>query len=203
MERVIGIGAEALLVRKKDELIKKRIRKGYRYHELDEKLRKQRTRKEAKLLEKASGLVNTPKVMKSDEKTKEIVMEFIDGKKLSNCLDGFKIGKALQICKEIGEGIASLHDASIIHGDLTTSNMILHAKKIFFIDFGLGFESSKIEDKAVDLHLLKQAFESKHYERGQDYFNAALQGYKKSANHQTVMHQLKKVEARGRYKGKH
>lgn len=203
MEKIIAQGAEALLINKDALLIKKRIRKGYRIQQLDEQLRKKRTRSEAKLLEKASALISVPKIIKVDEKSKEIVMDFINGKKLSDCLDDFKIDKALQICSSIGKNIALLHDSNIIHGDLTTSNMILKENKVYLIDFGLGFMSNRIEDRAVDLHLLKQAFESKHFKRWQDYFNAALQGYKKSVNAAAVLKQLEKVEARGRYKGKH
>ena len=203
MEKLIAQGAEALLVKQDGRLIKRRVKKGYRHPELDEKLRKTRTRKEAKLLGKAAEIINVPQVIKTDDKTKEIVMDFIDGKKLSDCLDGFKIGRALQICKEIGNSAAKLHDANIIHGDLTTSNMILHKNKVFFIDFGLGYESFKAEDKAVDLHLLKQAFESRHFERGKEYFDSAIKGYKISKGSALVLKQLEKVEARGRYKGKH
>ena len=178
MEKIIGLGAEALLLRKDGRLIKKRIRKGYRYHELDEKLRKTRTRKEAKLLEKASRLVNVPKIIKSDDETKEIVMDFINGKKLSEALDSFSLEEAKKLCMQLGSSAAKLHDANIIHGDLTTSNMILQEGKIFFIDFGLGFESSKIEDKAVDLHLFRQAFESRHFGKWEDYLNYEIEGYK-------------------------
>jgi Kae1-associated kinase Bud32 len=80
--------------------------------------------------------------------------------------------------------------------------MILKDNKVYFIDFGLGFVSLKIEDKAVDLHLLKQALESKHYKVFEDCFNSILKGYKKSVNYEDVMERLKKVEKRGRYKRK-
>ncbi|GAI82492.1 unnamed protein product, partial [marine sediment metagenome] len=107
-----------------------------------------------------------------------------DGKKLSDHLEKLNY-KA--ICRQIGNSIAKLHDADIIHGDLTTSNMILvgeptgkgasapSSKKniisnkkhiggdLYFIDFGLGFISNRIENKAVDLHLIKQALEAKHF----------------------------------------
>jgi TP53 regulating kinase-like protein len=102
----------------------------------------------------------------------------------------------------LGENIAVLHQNDIIHGDLTTSNMILKNNKIYFIDFGLGFQSARIEDKAVDLHLLRQALESKHFKHWQTLFDAVLLGYKKLGN-EAVLLQLKKVESRGRYKNQH
>lgn len=203
MGKIISIGAEAILEQQGDKLVKKRVKKGYRYPELDEKLRKLRTRKEAKLLEKAAKIISVPAVTKVDDKAKEIFLDFIDGRKLSEALDSFNLAKAKKFCLQIGNSAAKLHDAGIIHGDLTTSNMILSQGKIFFIDFGLGFESSKTEDKAVDLHLLRQAFESKHYEKWQDYFSSAIEGYKISKNADAVLKQLEKVESRGRYKGKH
>ena len=127
-------------------------------------------------------------------------MPFIDGKKLSEHLDNFPLTKQKSICKRIGESVAKLHDADIIHGDLTTSNMILVEDKIFFIDFGLGFISHKFEDKAVDLHLLKQALEAKHFKNWKQLFDSAFKGYEKSKDSKIVLERLKAVEKRGRYK---
>ena len=199
--QIIGTGAEAVLIHQDGKLIKRRIKKSYRIEELDEKLRKQRTKKESKLLEKAAKIIPVPKLIKTDEKSKEIEMEFLEGKKLSDNLDSLK--NAEEICIEIGENIAKLHDADIIHGDLTTSNMIYKEKenRVYFIDFGLGFESKKAEDRAVDLHLIKQALEAKHFDNYEKFFKAILTGYKLSKNYQATLNRLKAVEKRGRYKG--
>jgi len=198
MEKIIQQGAEAILIHKNNLLLKRRTKKSYRLPILDEKIRKQRTKKEAKLLEKSEKLIPVPKIKKVDEKTKEIEMEFIDGLKLSENLD--KIKDSINICKQIGENIAKLHDNSIIHGDLTTSNMIFSNKKVYFIDFGLGFESGKTEDKAVDLHLIKEALEAKHFEHAESFWKAILEGYKISNHYPAVLNRLKAVEKRGRYK---
>ena len=72
--------------------------------------------------------------------------------------------------------------------------------KVYFIDFGLGFESKKIEDKAVDLHLIKQALEAKHFNNYERFFKAILEGYKISKHHEATIQRLKAVEKRGRYK---
>lgn len=220
MKKIIAQGAEALLVREKNYLLKKRISKGYRHPGLDLKLRKRRTKSESRLLEKAIAFVNAPKVSETGDD--EIKMDFIAGKTLCDYLDSVNKSEAVKICFILGKEIAKLHNSNIIHGDLTTSNMIWHNQKnadaflgcskirdfrhekIYFIDFGLGFHSQKIEDKAVDLHLLKQALESKHFERWKDYFDSAIKGYRqesKEANN--ILNQLEKVESRGRYKGKH
>ena len=127
-------------------------------------------------------------------------MQFLDGQRLSVHLDSLPLTKQEKICKQIGENIAKLHDVEIIHGDLTTSNMILQGSKVYFIDFGLGFISPKVEDKAVDLHVLRQALEAKHFKHWQDLFAQVLSGYSISKEHQKVLEQFKKVETRGRYK---
>ena len=129
-------------------------------------------------------------------------MPFIKGKKLSEHLDRFSLKKQKQICNKIGDSVAKLHNHNIIHGDLTTSNMISVENKIYFIDFGLGFISHRFEDKAVDLHLLKQALEAKHYKNWKVLFDEFIKSYKKENNEaEKVLEQLKKVEKRGRYKG--
>ncbi|MEI6850166.1 MAG: serine/threonine protein kinase, partial [archaeon] len=89
---------------------------------------------------------------------------------------------------------------NIIHGDLTTSNMIYSKNEVYFIDFGLGYESSNIEDKATDLHLIKQALEAKHFKYFEKLFNSILKGYKISKNYSLVVKRLEAVEKRGRYK---
>jgi len=101
--------------------------------------------------------------------------------------------------KTIGEQVAILHNLNIIHSDLTTSNMVLSNKKIYFIDFGLSFHSTRIEDKAVDLHLLKQALEAKHFSCWKKLFRSFLKGYNPKEKSK-ILTQLKKVESRGRYK---
>ncbi|KKK79956.1 hypothetical protein LCGC14_2828290 [marine sediment metagenome] len=203
--KTIFHGAEAIILKDKNNVIKKRVRKSYRIPELDERIRKLRTRRETRLLEKASEEIPVPKIIKSDEKSKKIIMDFIDGKKISDNLDNFSEKKQLEIFKQIGENISKLHDSSIIHGDLTTSNMILNEKenKVYFIDFGLGFRSYKIEDKAVDLHLLKQALEAKHFKNSEKLFEEVIKGYSISKDCQQVFERFKKVESRGRYKDKY
>src|SRR3989344_4032433 len=202
-ENIIAQAAEAIIVLKEVDcqggapyIIKRRIKKSYRIPEIDERLRKQRTRKESKLIENASNIISVPRIIKTDESSKEIVMQFIEGKKLSDWLDRFNIKTAKEICKQIGESIAKLHDANIIHGDLTTSNMILNEKenKVYFIDFGLGFISIRAEDKAVDLHLLRQALEAKHFQHWKTLFEAVIKGYGKSKNANKTLLQLQKVE---------
>ena len=203
--KIIFQGAEAIILKDKNNIIKERVKKSYRMYELDERIRKLRTRSETRLLEKASEKIPVPKIIKSDEKSKKITMEFIDGKKISDNLNNFSEKKQLEIFRQIGENISKLHDSNIIHGDLTTSNMILNEKenKVYFIDFGLGFRSHKIEDKAVDIHLLKQALEAKHFKNWEKLFEEVIKSYSTTKDCKQVFERFKKVEKRGRYKDKY
>lgn len=198
--QIIQQGAEAIILKEGNKVIKRRIKKSYRIGEIDDKIRKQRTRSESKLLEKASKEISIPKITKTEDKKMEIHMEFIGGKKLSEELGSFPLEKQKQICIQIGTSIAKLHDKDIIHGDLTTSNIILKKNDIYFIDFGLGFTSHRIEDKAVDLHLIKQALEAKHFQNWEALFSSIKKGYEHSKDSKQVLEQLEKVEKRGRYK---
>jgi len=197
--QIIAQGAEAKIIRKGNLIIKDRISKGYRHPELDKKIIKTRTKKEKNLLEKASKIINAP----TPEQTYEIniiKMPFINGRKLSESLEKLDYKK---ISKEIGKSIAKLHDNDIIHGDLTTSNMIWvddqKKSRLYLIDFGLGFTSKRIEDKAVDLHLIKQALEAKHFSIHKECEKIIIENYN-SKDKEKVLEQLKKVEERGRYK---
>jgi Kae1-associated kinase Bud32 len=224
-EKTIAQGAEAKIILNGDLIIKDRIKKSYRLKEIDERIRKHRTKSEKKLLEKACKIINAPNPFPLEEFNK-IKMPFIEGKKLSENLNSFPLSKQKEICKTIGEEVAKLHQNDIIHGDLTTSNLILvndttskskrgdKGFKIFFIDFGLGYISHKIEDKAVDLHLLKQALEAKHFENWETLFNEVLKGYKtyrlqtslglvrqsQTKESNKVLERIKVIDKRGRYR---
>jgi serine/threonine protein kinase len=66
--------------------------------------------------------------------------------------------------KEVGVVIGKMHDADVVHGDLTTSNIMIRDAdgKAVLIDFGLSTVSTVLEDKAVDLYVLERAFVSTH-----------------------------------------
>ena len=198
----ISQGAEAIIYLDNGKVIKERISKSYRHPELDLKIRKKKTRFEARLLERARAIVPAPKVLKSCDRTMKIEMEHIEGEKLRDLVKTISAEERKSIFKEVGTSVAKLHNADIIHGDLTTSNMIFNGK-VHFIDFGLGFISPKPEDKAVDLHLLKQALQSKHHEHFEECFKAVLEGYSSELKDFKKLHErFKKVESRGRYKAK-
>jgi Kae1-associated kinase Bud32 len=278
--QLIQQGAEAkiLLNEKENFIIKDRISKSYRIPELDNKIRKGRTKAETKLLIKASEIISAPKPL-STSNIYQIPIPFIKGQKLSEYLNEFPLEKQKQIMKKIGESVAKLHKADIIHGDLTTSNMILVEDKdkyvincnskgnlnkvdnddnisdnkpsdnkdnktsskqkevinnsplgrvsnsaicsskgkfkkyeqgcelggndfsVFFIDFGLGYISQKTEDKAVDVHLLKQALEAKHFKNWKILFEEFQKSYSKNyPESKQIFERITAVERRGRYR---
>jgi len=122
---------------------------------------------------------------------------------VADFLDSVPLEKQKNICRSIGEIIGKLHKLHIIHGDLTTSNMIIKENQIIFIDFGLGYVSQKIEDKAVDLHLLKQAFEARHYKNWKILINEIFNSYKKIIGEieaKKIFDRIEMIEKRGRYR---
>jgi len=195
--KTISIGAEAVIYLKGDTVIKERIRKSYRHKSIDEKLRKERTNREARNMEKASRSgVPVPKI--GETKEYKINMEFIDGTPLRDYLSSRNCKK---ICHNVGVLLARLHNSNIIHGDLTTSNLIIKKGKIYFIDFGLSTFSKKIEDKATDIHLFCQALNSSHAKFADNAYSSFFSGYKKESNsHKEIKNRLEKIESRGRYK---
>ncbi len=199
--KTVGKGAEAIIEKKQNNVIKRRISKSYRHPEIDKELRQHRTRREAKVLDKATKIgLKAPSLKEMNDKEMHIEMEYLKGHKLRDVLH--KSPK--EYSREIGKKIALMHNNNIIHGDLTTSNMILHNDEIHFIDFGLSFFSTKIEDKAVDLHLLERALESKHHKICEQCTKAALRGYKQTSKHSTeVLKRLEQVRSRGRNKESH
>ncbi|MBN2567551.1 Kae1-associated serine/threonine protein kinase [Candidatus Woesearchaeota archaeon] len=198
MER-LAQGAESVIYADRETVVKDRVPKGYRIRAIDDRLRKGRTRREAKVIGKVHALGFGPKLISADGTSMRIRMERLGGDLMKTALDRLDTRERRAACRGIGKRIRILHDNDIIHGDLTTSNMKLIDGKAFFIDFGLSFFSKKVEDKAVDLHLLRQALESKHYTHWEDSFKEVLMGYADPV----VRKHLEKVEARGRNKAKY
>lgn len=205
-QKLIAQGAEAkIFLNEKENLItKERISKSYRIKELDKKIIKRRTKAETKLLQKASEIISAPKPQKlHSSEFDKIKIPYIKGKKLSQELNNMLLEKQKEVCTKIGKSLALLHKNEIIHGDLTTSNMILSHEKVFFIDFGLGFISKKVEDKAVDLHLLKQALEAKHFENHKVLEQQVFKAYEKTLTYpqaKLIFERIRAIEKRGRYR---
>jgi len=199
-------GAEAILYI--DELygdkvlVKERIEKKYRIPEIDIKLRKERTNMEVKLITDSRSVgVNTPQILEVDKDSYKIKMEYIEGTKLKDLLDSAGKGEICKVCFEIGRQIGRLHRNDIIHGDLTTSNMLLSKdESLYFIDFGLGERSKRIEDKGVDLKVLYGALSSSHCNILNLCWENILEGYKKEyKSAEEVIKKIHEIEGRARY----
>jgi len=197
---IIGRGAEAILYRDGDTVVKDRISKSYRHPTIDKQLRGSRTRREAKVMERLDAAnVPAPRLTHLDDANAKLSMTFLDGPKLRDVLHE----KHASYAAEIGKIIGQLHANNIIHSDLTTSNMLVVDGKLHLIDFGLSFFSHKPEDKATDLKLLQRALESKHHEVASECFELALEAYAAAyPDADAVLKQLSKVQLRGRNKQK-
>jgi len=194
-------GADLL---KEKVIVKHRVPKRYRIPEMDVKLRKERTVREARILHRAKEFgVNCPHVYEVNLRDMVIVMEFIEGKRLKEHLEEIPMGERLEVCREIGRQIGRLHRAGIVHGDLTTSNMILRGGRVYLIDFGLADFDSTLEARGVDLHLLKRAMESTHYKWFEEGFRAVLEGYGEVLGgyaRREIEKKIEEIESRGRYR---
>ncbi|MFH1105846.1 MAG: KEOPS complex kinase/ATPase Bud32 [Candidatus Aenigmatarchaeota archaeon] len=202
--KILRRGAEAILYLEKsdgrDALVKERVKKSYRIREIDEPLRKRRTRLESRIMNEARRIgVLVPQIYETDEKNFRITMEYIDGKRLKDALNDIEQKDAEKICDTVGKSVSTLHEHNIVHGDLTTSNMIMLGDKIYFIDFGLAESSNRIEDKAEDLVLFIQALKSTHYKIWNACWDSFLKGYSRYENSRDVLERAEKIQKRGRY----
>ncbi|KAG0701449.1 kinase-like domain-containing protein [Suillus ampliporus] len=206
-------------------LLKYRFHKHYRHPTLDASLTRQRIAGEARALMRCmrSG-VNVPGIRMVDVNEGVLGIEWIDGQSVRQLLPG---GAELEDISEleemdendaadpiadygvsrdglmdmIGVEIAKMHFADVIHGDLTTSNMMLRKKKsdLVLIDFGLAYHSTLVEDKAVDLYVLERAFASTHPE-SEPLFAGVLGAYEKRMGKHwlPIKKRLDDVRLRGR-----
>lgn len=201
-------GAEASLYLEKWQgrkvIMKQRLPKAYRLPTLDEAIRTHRTVREPQSIHRAKEAgVPTPTIYLVDIASANIVMEFIEGKQVKQILNDLSQAKRRSLCRHIGVLIGRLHSHGIMHGDLTTSNMILTSHgKVFLVDFGLSERSNELEAKGVDLHLMKRALQSTHYRYVKKCFEAVMAGYSEVVGRNTtedVLNKIQEIERRGRY----
>jgi TP53 regulating kinase-like protein len=205
---LIKKGAEASLYLEdwhdRKVIMKQRHPKKYRIPELDMMIRSQRTVHEPHIIHKAKEAgVPTPTIFMVDVADANIVMEFVEGKQVKEVLDNVSKQERLSLSKLIGRMIGRLHNYGIIHGDLTTSNMILAPYgKVVFVDFGLSERSIELEPKGVDLHLMKRTLQSTHYKHAKECFKAVMDGYAEAVGQEEakkVAAKILEIEKRGRY----
>ena len=185
-------------------VVKVRIPKKYRPQALDMRIRTYRTVHEPQLMHEAKAAgVPTPLIYMINIPEASITMQYIEGQQIKQLLNYASENRRRKLGIAIGELIAKLHRQGLIHGDLTTSNMILSPEgKIFFVDFGLGEKNSEIEAQGVDLHLMKRALQSTHYQFWEACFKGVLSGYSSvfgAEAAEKVYEKIREIERRGRY----
>lgn len=206
--KLLKKGAEASLFladwHQKKVIVKVRIPKKYRPKELDDQIRSYRTVHEPQLMHEAKAAgVPTPLIYMVNVPESAIIMEYIEGQQVKQVLNNAFKAERNDLCVKIGESIARLHRHGLIHGDLTTSNLILTPKgKLFFVDFGLGEKNFEVEAQGVDLHLLKRALQSTHFQHWEECFQNVLCGYTSILGEEAVekvYEKIREIERRGRY----
>jgi TP53 regulating kinase-like protein len=201
--KLLKKGAEADLYQTKWQnskaILKIRKIKNYRNSLLDLKIRKQRTIKECQMISfvKSFG-IPTPLIYFVNLKTTSIMMQEIPGTPVHDLSES----KIVEVSKDIGKLVGTLHKNGVMHGDLTTSNFILFKNTVFVIDFGLSQNTIKSEDHAVDLRLIKEILNSAHAKIMLPSWKNFLHGYKSivgNAYYSKITKLVSDIESRGRY----
>ena len=201
--KLIKKGAEGDLFftvwNKQKAVLKARKEKNYRNSQLDNRIRKQRTRRESEIISEVKSFgISTPLVYFVDTKNCTILMQYITG----TLIHDLPKSELTLICKKIGQVVGTMHKNGVMHGDLTTSNFILSHGKLFVIDFGLAVRTKKPEDHAVDLRLFKEILNSAHVSVMKNAWKNFLQGYKTAvgiSRFNKVTNLVSVIESRGRY----
>ncbi len=204
---LIAKGAEADLLLNPDwngvkALIKRRGEKSYRHPELDREIRRQRTIHEASIIHRAKGAgVPTPVIYQVGPEDATIVMEFVEGERVRDIVEDLSGEERHELFKLIGLLAGRLHGAGIIHGDMTTSNIINTAEGPVFVDFGLGEMSSETEKRGVDLNLMHRMLTSTHFRHTEELFAAFREGYVEGLGEEAdeALERMEEVSRRGRY----
>lgn len=216
MKQLLFQGAESKIYTEeylgKRMLVKERFEKKYRNTELDTNLTKERIKAECRnLVRSKEAGVKTPTLYFVDLNKRLIYMEYFqESITVKECIQNLQRNVSdnnhiLDLATVIGEAIAKLHASNIVHGDLTTSNLLLINKtetslgELVMIDFGLSSSDASAEDKGVDLYVLQRALSSTHANTD-DLFDNILKSYCKTygKNGNSVISKYEEVAARGR-----
>lgn len=205
--RLVAKGAEADLWLDPDwngvrVLIKRRGLKEYRVPELDAEIRRSRTAREASVIHRAKEAgVPTPLIYQVDLEAATIVMEYVEGERVREMVEVLGDDERRELFQLIGRTAGRMHGAGIIHGDLTTSNMIRNRDRIVFIDFGLSEVSWETEKRGVDLNLMYRMLTSTHYGHTEELFASFKGGYRSVLENdaEVVLDRMEEISKRGRY----
>jgi len=175
----------------------------YRLQVLDEAIRRQRTVHEAEMMHLAkSAGVCTPFLYNVDIQSSTLVMEFVRGVRVKDLVASLSGTQLDGTFFEFGGDVAKLHRFGIMHGDLTTANVVRSDGRLVFVDFGLSVRTTRIEDHGVDLRLIKETLVGAHPGASARALDALNRGYASvvgQARSRAVLKQLQNIERRGRY----
>lgn len=187
-------------------LVKERFVKKYRLTELDKTLTKCRMKAEQKTSKRCEDIgIIVPKIYNVDFTQRKIYMEYFDKSITAKqfIFENINNQESIQdLAERIGTIVAKMHTNHIIHGDLTTSNMLIEYNpknySLIMIDFGLSSYSATPEDKGVDLYVLERALLSTHSNLP-EMFEKILQKYREIyTTSREVIVKFEEVRARGR-----
>jgi TP53 regulating kinase and related kinases len=175
----------------------------YRLQVLDEAIRRQRTVHEAEMiyLAKKAG-VASPFLYNVDIQSSTLVMQFVRGVRVKDLVASLSGSQLDETFFEFGQDVAKLHRFGIMHGDLTTANVVRGLGRLVFVDFGLSVRTTRLEDHAVDLRLIKETLVGAHPDVSAEALDALNRGYGSvvgPARSRAVLKQLQNIERRGRY----
>jgi TP53 regulating kinase and related kinases len=187
----------------RNAVYKVRKRLHYRLPQLDLEIRRKRTAHEAAMLHasKLAG-VESPALFCLDTGRSTIVMEQVEGPRMKDSIDSLGPRGLSDAFESLGAGVATLHASGIVHGDVTTANVILRAGGVVFLDFGLASRTRRLEDHAVDLRLIKETLVGAHAGLAETALDALFAGYSSVSGDSRlaeVRRQLRSIERRGRY----
>ncbi len=185
-------------------VVKRRVRRAYRHEQLDASIRKERTIKEASAIRDAKiAGARLPSILGLDIERSTIIMTFIDGVVARDTIDTMSNARRVSLLEELGRQVGFLHSAGIMHGDLTTSNIILPDDgKPFMIDFGMARKSTDHEDHGSDLHLLQRSLIATHALDPTSSLKRVAKGYREIVGKKMAKSSLRKaaeIARRGRY----
>jgi TP53 regulating kinase-like protein len=207
MQELVARGAESIILKverwNQPFVLKWRQSKPYLLEDIDTHLRKTRTTRECKMLSVARSLgIRTPAVYAMDMSGFTVLMDYIDGMQLKQLVNELPEDQLKKYCNEFGQSIAMLHKGDVVHGDPTTSNVLIDSKsRLWLVDFGLSEMNATVEMKGVDLHLIHRALETTHWDLQELMLDATIKGYSQvmGDDSKDILSRMEEIRERGRY----
>jgi len=100
--------------------------------------------------------------------------------------------------RAVGEHLARLHGAGIVHGDPTVRNVRV-GDRVYLVDFGLGYHSGHVEDHAMDCHVFGGSVRGTATDADADATLSAFEAGYAAVGDDDVLGRLREIEGRGRY----